>query len=310
MSVQLRQLRYVLEVHRRGNHISAAADALHTSQPGVSKQIQMLELELGFEIFERTRNRVVGLTEPGREAIEIIQRVFNDIESLRTMRDDYSSAQEGSLTIATTHTHARYVLPKVIETFIGRYPLVRLSLQQHNPTDCCAAVESGEADLAVCTDTMRPFPSLVMLPCFSVARSLIAKKGHPILDVPELTLEEIAKYPLIAHDPFRSGRWKIEDAFRRQGIAPVILFNAVDADVSKTYVELGLGLSILATVAVDPSHDIGLGARDVSHLFESSVTRVSFRASVYLRRFVFDFIETLAPSLTRDVVRAEVKRRL
>src|SRR6185437_4579071 len=141
--MQLRQLRYVLEVHRRGNHISAAAATLHTSQPGVSKQIQMLEHELGFDIFERTRNRVVGLTEPGREVVEIIQRVFGEIDSRRTIKDDYASQQEGSLTIATTHTTARYILPKVIDIFIHRYPSVRLSLHQANPTECCEAVESG-----------------------------------------------------------------------------------------------------------------------------------------------------------------------
>lgn len=156
---------------------------------------------------------------------------------------------------------------------------------------------------------MRPFPDLVMLPCLRITRSLIAKKGHPILDVPELTLEEIAKYPVIAHDPYRSGRWKIMDAFTKRGIRPNILFNAVDADVSKTYVELGLGISILATVAVDPAHDVGIGARDASHLFESSVTYVSFRGNAYLRRFVFDFIEMLAPSLTREVIRAALPQR-
>ncbi len=308
MLVQLRQLRYVLEVHRRGNHISAAAEALHTSQPGVSKQIQMLERELGFDIFERTRNRVIGLTDPGREVVEIIQRVFNDIESLRTIRDDYSRRQEGALTIATTHTQARYVLPKVIAGFIRRYPRVRLSLQQGNPTEICEQVSSGQADLAIGTETMRPFSNLVMLPCFQITRSLIARKKHPLLSLPELTLEEIAKYPIIVHDPYRSGRWKIMDAFAKRGIKPNVLFNAVDADVSKTYVELGLGISILATVAVDPKHDIGLQARDASHLFEPSTTYVSFRANAYLRRFVLEFIEMLAPALTADVVRAAVAK--
>lgn len=308
-AVQLRQLRYVLEVHRRGNHISAAAETLHTSQPGVSKQIQMLESELGIDIFERTRNRVVGLTEPGREVVEIIQRVFSEIESLRTIRDDYSHAQEGSLTIATTHTQARYILPKVIDAFIHRYPAVRLSLRQANPTECCEAVEAGEADLAIGTETLRPFPNLVMLPWIPITRSLIAKKGHPILQAPKLTLQEIARYPIIAHDPYRSGRWKIMDAFMKRGIKPNILFNAVDADISKTYVELGLGISILATAAIDQKHDRGIRARDASHLFESSTTLVSFRRNAYLRRFVLDFLEMLNPPLTREAVRAAMPRR-
>lgn len=307
--MQLRQLRYVLEVHRRGNHISAAAATLHTSQPGVSKQIQMLEHELGFDIFERTRNRVVGLTEPGREVVEIIQRVFGEIDSLRTIKDDYASQQEGSLTIATTHTTARYILPKVIDIFIHRYPSVRLSLHQANPTECCEAVESGEADIAIGTETMRPFPNLVMLPWLPITRSLIAKKGHPVLDVPDLTLEAIARYPIIAHDPYRSGRWKIMNAFTQCGIRPNVLFNAVDADISKTYVELGLGIAILATAAYDPKHDVGISARDASHLFEASTTFVSFRKNAYLRRFGFDFLEMLTPPLTRGVVRAALPRR-
>jgi LysR family cys regulon transcriptional activator len=282
--VHLRQLRYVLEVHRSGNHISAAAETLHTSQPGVSKQIHLLERELGFDIFERTRNRVVGLTEPGREVLDTIERVFAEVDSLKKIRDDYSRCQEGSLTIATTHTQARYVLPAMIDRFIQRFPKVRLSLRQDNPTNCCAAVQSGEADLAIGTETMHPFPALIMLPWRSITRSLIAKNGHPILSVPELTLAEIAKYPIIAHDPYRSGRWKIMDAFKRQGIVPNILFEAVDADVSKTYVELGLGISILASAAIDPAHDLGIKARDASHLFESSTTYVSLRANAYLRR--------------------------
>jgi LysR family cys regulon transcriptional activator len=307
--VHLRQLRYVLEVHRSGNHISAAAEMLHTSQPGVSKQIQMLELELGFDIFERTRNRVVGLTEPGREVLDTIERVFAEIDSLKKIRDDYSRCQEGSLTIATTHTQARYVLPSMIDRFIQRFPKVRLSLRQDNPTNCCAAVQAGEADVAIGTDTMHPFPALVMLPWRTITRSLIAKKGHPILAAPVLTLQEIAKYPIIAHDPYRSGHWKIMDAFRRNGIEPNILFNAVDADVSKTYVELGLGLSILASAAIDPVHDVGIEARDASHLFEASTTHVSLRANSYMRRFVFDFLETLNPPINRDTVREALRLR-
>lgn len=305
--MNLRQLRYVLEVHRRGNHMSAAAEAMHTSQPGISKQIQLLEQELGFAVFQRRRNRVVGLTEPGREVIEIAQRIMNDMQNLRTVRDDYNAREEGTLTIATTHTYARYVLPSVVNRFVGRYPAVRLGLQQGNPTQICEAVEAGEADLAIGTETMRPFPGLAMLSCFPITRSIIARKGHPILEARELTLPEIAKYPIIAHDRARSGRWKVMDAFHKQGIEPNVIFGAVDADVCKTYVELGLGIAILATVAVDPKHDAELEARDVSHLFESSTTYVSLRANTYLRKYLFDFIGMLAPELTPDAIRAAVQ---
>jgi LysR family cys regulon transcriptional activator len=306
--VKLSQLRCVLEVHRHGNHISAAADALHTSQPGVSKQIQLLESEIGFAIFRRKRNRVVGLTEPGREVIEVIRRILGDVDSLRTIRDDYLNRDSGSLTVATTHTYARYVLPKVVERFIKRYPGVRIGLQQGNPTQICEAVEAGEADLAVGTETMRPFPNLVMLPCFPIRRSVIARRGHEILRVKKLTLEAIARHPIISHDRARSGSWKIMDAFRRQGIEPNVIFGAVDADVCKTYVEMGLGIAILATVAVDPRHDRDLGARDASHLFESSTTYVSLRRNAYLRKFVTHFIALLAPELTPEVVQREMER--
>lgn len=307
--MKLLQIQYVVEVYRQGNHISAAAQALNTSQPGVSKQIKLLEYELGFEIFQRKRNRIVGLTEPGRAVIEIAQRVLNDIGDLSRIREDFVTIQQGTLMIATTHTHARYVLPKVIREFVKRYPNVRLGLVQGNPTEICEAVESGHADLAVGTETMRPFPDLLVLPCFPIHRSLIAKRGHPLLEVEPLTLEEIAMYPMISHDPFRSGRWKVIEAFEKAGIKPNVLFEAVDADVSKTYVELGLGISVLASLAVDPERDQLLGARDVRHLFESSTTHVTLRANTYVRRFVFDFIELLAPQLTRKAVQLALKKR-
>ncbi len=307
--MKLSQLRCILEVHRHGNHISAAAEALHTSQPGVSKQIQLLEAEIGFPIFQRKRNRVTGLTEPGREVIEIAQRIMSDVENLRTLRDDYLDREQGVLTIATTHTYARYVLPRVIEHFIKRYPDVHLGLQQGNPTQICEAVEAEQADIAIGTEAMRPFANLVMLPCFPIARSVIAKKGHPVLRAKKLTLQEIARYPIIAHDRARSGRWRIMEAFRKEGIEPNVRFGAVDADVCKTYVEMGLGIAILATVAVDPEHDIKLRARDASHLFESSPTLVTMRRNTYLRGYVSHFIGLLAPELTPDVLRSELKRR-
>ncbi|MGV6874763.1 LysR substrate-binding domain-containing protein [Pseudochelatococcus sp. B33] len=307
--VQLRQLRYVIEVNRQGNHISAAAEALNTSQPGMSKQIQELEIELGFSIFQRSRNRVIGLTDPGREVVEIAQRILNEVQSLKNIREDYGAQEEGTLTIATTHTHARYILPRVIKSFVQRYPQVRIGLQQGNPTEICEAVEAGKADLAVGTETIRPFPQLLQLPCYQITRILIAPKAHPILRIKTLTLEAIAKYPMIAHDPHRSGRWKILDAFEKRGITPTILFNAVDADVGKTYVEMGLGIAIMASDAFDQAHDRLLRARDASHLFDASTSYVTLRTDTYIRRFIFDFIALLAPTLTPDHVRSTLRAR-
>jgi LysR family cys regulon transcriptional activator len=306
--LKLQQLRYVWEVHRHGNHISAAADALHTSQPGISKQIQLLEGELGFEIFERRRNRIVGLTEPGREVLAIAQRMLADADALKSVREDFAARDGGRLILATTHTQARYVLPRVIETFVRRWPNVRLGLRQGNPTQVCDLVEAGDADIAVGTETTREFPNLVMLPCFQLSRSVIAKAGHPLLAARRLTLKEIAKYPIITYDPAFSGRWKVMNAFRQAGIETNVIFGAMDADVSKTYVELGLGIAILTTVAFDPTHDLNLRARDASHLFEPSTTFVTLRPKGYLRRYVYDFISLLAPALTPERVRAALRR--
>ncbi|MBI2288903.1 MAG: CysB family HTH-type transcriptional regulator [Betaproteobacteria bacterium] len=306
--MKLQQLRYALEVHRHGNHISAAAEALHTSQPGISKQIQLLESELGFEIFSRKRNRIVGLSEPGREVMSIAQRMLADADNLRNLGEDFTSRSGGSLIIATTHTQARYVLPKVIERFVKKHPAVRLGLRQGNPTQICELVESGEADIAIGTETIRDFPNLVRLPCFKLSRSVIAKLGHPLLQTKKLTLREIAKYPIITYDPAYSGRWKVMDAFRNAGIEPNVIFGAMDADVSKTYVELGLGIAILTTISFDSTHDKGLRARDASHLFEPSTTFVALRPYSYLRTFVFDFIKSLAPNLSAEFVKAALKK--
>lgn len=305
--MKLQQLRYVWEVVRHGNHISAAAEALHTSQPGISKQIQLLEAELGFAVFQRSRNRIVGITEPGREVVAIAQRMLADVDNLRNLKEDFAARAGGSLTLATTHTQARYVLPKVIDPFLRRYPKVSLGLRQGNPTQICEMVEAGDADIAIGTETTRTFPHLVMLPCFSLSRSIVAKRDHPLLKVKKLTLEEIARYPIITYDPAYSGRWKVMDAFRQAGIAPRIVFGAVDADVSKTYVELGLGIAILTTVAFDKVHDVGLRSRDASHLFEPSTTYLTVRANSYLRDFVLEFIALFCPTLTPERVKAALR---
>ena len=301
--MNLQQLRYVVEIVRHGNHLSAAADALNTSQPGVSRQIQLLELDLGFEIFQRTRNRIIGITEPGQHVLAIAQRVTTDIAALRSLKSDMNSGNRGTLTIGTTHTQARYVLPSVIEGFIKRYPQVRLILKQGDPEEICSLVEAGEADFSVGTETMREFPGLVQLPCFELPRSIIAKKGHPILDEPELTVDIVAKYPIITYDMRYSGRWKVMKVFKDAGLEPKVVLNAIDADVCKTYVEMGLGVAILTTITYDPKRDVELQARDASHLFPSSMIKISLRPNVYLRPFLVDFINAIAPQITVSVLR-------
>lgn len=300
----LKQLLYIHEIFRHGNHISAAAEALHTSQPGLSKQVQMLEAELGFGIFLRKRNRITGLTEPGRLVIDIAKRVLNEIDNLRNLADDFSAEAHGQLTIGTTHTMARYVLPTIIQKFIRKYPDIRLGLRQGNPEQVCELLDAGEVDIGIGPDTAREFPSLAAIPCFPLSRSVVAKAGHPILKVRNLTLKEIARHPIITYDPAYSGRWKVMNAFRKAGIEPNIVFGAVDADVSKTYVELGLGIAILTTITYNKAQDRGLRARDASHLFDPTTTYVRLRASTHLRKFLVDFIRMLAPHLDEDGIRA------
>ena len=302
--MKLQQLRYVLAVFRHENHMSAAAEALHVSQPGVSQQIQLLEDELGFEIFIRKRNRILGITEPGKHVISVAQRILSDAEGLRNYGEEIAAHGRGSLTIATTHTQARYMLPKKIEKFVALYPKVRLALLQANPVQVCELVESGDADIGIGSQTNRQFPNLVKLPCAQLPRSVIAKAGHPILRTKKrLTLQEIAKYPIITYDPSYSGRWKVLDAFQKADIKPNVVLGALDADVSKTYVDLGLGIAILASISFNASQDKGLRAKDASHLFEPSTIFVVMRRNSYLREFVYEFIKLLSPELTPDFVK-------
>ncbi len=301
--MKLQQLRYVLEIALHDNHLSAAAQALNTSQPGVSRQIQMLENELGFEIFRRTRNRIIGLTDNGEHVLEIAKRVVTDVASLKDMKQELDSSGVGTLTIGTTHTQARYVLPRVIEPFVKAFPGVQLILREGNPEDICALVDSGQADLAIGTDTTRELPNLVRLPCFALPRSVVARTGHPLLDKETLTIEDVAAHPIITYDPRYSGRWRVMQAFRDANLSPRIVLSAIDADVCKTYVGIGLGIGILTTITFDPVRDVGLAARDASHLFDPSMIFITLRKNTYLRPYMLDFIGRVAAHLTPKTVR-------
>jgi LysR family transcriptional regulator, cys regulon transcriptional activator len=302
--MNLQQLRYVVEVSRRGLNVSDAAEALFTSQPGVSKQIRLLEGELGVEIFVRHGKRLVALTDPGRQVLAIAERMLRDQANLRMVGEEFSKESEGVLAIATTHTQARYALPSVIQRFIQGYPRVRLNLHQGSPTQVCDYVLSGEADVAIATEAIADNENLVMLPCYQWNRSVIAPKDHPILKAQPLTLEEIARWPIITYDFAFTGRNQINKAFLGRGLRPNVVLTAIDSDVIKTYVAMGLGVGILASMAFDPVADKQLGAADAAHLFESSTTRIGIRRNAYLRGYVFAFIELFAPALSRRMVEA------
>ena len=300
--MKLQQLRYICEVARHNLNLSNAAEALFTSQPGVSKQIRSLEEELGVDIFVRHGKRVVAVTEPGKAILEIAQRMLKDVENLRQVGEEFTEEDNGHLTIATTHTQARYALPQVIQRFTKRYPGVRLSLRQGSPTQISELVTSGEADIAIATEAIELYEDLVMLPCYQWNRCVLVPPGHALLKAKKLTLEAIVSFPIITYDFAFTGRSRINQAFADKGLRPNVVLTAIDADVIKTYVELGLGIGIVAMMAYDPKRDTHLRAMDASHLFEPSTTRIGIRKNSYLRGYTYEFIEMFASHLTRKVV--------
>jgi LysR family transcriptional regulator, cys regulon transcriptional activator len=307
--MKLQQLRYLCEVANQGLNLSKAAEMLHTSQPGISKQIRLLETELEVDIFVRNGKRVVNVTPPGRAILEIAERMLRDAKNLKQVGQDYANEATGSLTIATTHTQARYALPPAIKHFTARYPKVKLILRQGNPTQISEMVTSGDADIAIATEAIELFDELVMLPCYQWNRCVVVGPRHPLLKLDELTLEAIAQYPIVTYDFAFTGRSKINQAFDAKGLVPNVVLTALDADVIKTYVELGLGIGILAQMAFEPNRDKHLRSIDASHLFSPSTTRIGISRNSYLRGYVYDFIEIFAPHLTIAVVKAAMDAR-
>jgi LysR family cys regulon transcriptional activator len=300
--MKLQQLRYLTEIARRGLNVSEAAEALHTSQPGVSKQIRALEDELGIDVFVRHGKRLVAITEPGKTVIAIAERILAEASNLKRAGEEFSNDKLGTLTIAATHTQARYALPKTVAAFKKRYPLVELHIHQGNPTQICDQVVAGEADLCVATEMIDRYTELVSLPVYQWNRCVVVPPRHPLLKEAPLSLEALAQYPIVTYDFAFANRSLVQKAFDSRGLNPQIVLSAQDSDVIKTYVELGLGVGILARMAFDPQRDRALRAIDASHLFESSTTRLGIKRGAYLRRYAYDFIEAFAPQLPRPLV--------
>lgn len=305
--MKLQQLRFLVEVARSGLNVSQAAENLHTSQPGVSKQIRLLEEELGLDVFVRNGKRVVGVTHGGRAIIEAAERVLHEAGNLRQAAREAAHPDAGTLTIATTHTQARYRLPEVITHFRKKYDKVSLVLHQGNPIQVAEEVVSGRADLAIATEALDRYPDLVMLPCYQWNRVLVAPVGHPVLKVRQLTLDVLAGYPLLSYDSAFTGHSRMLEAFQKRGLEVNLALTALDADVIKTYVRLGLGVGIIAEMAFDPQLDAGLQSRDLSPLFPASTTRIGIRRGAYLRQYVYDFIEAFSPPLSRHTVDLALK---
>lgn len=304
--MNLQQLKYLREIARNGLKVSDAAQSLFTSQPGISKQIRLLEEELGITILVRNGKRITALTEPGHIVVEIAERILRDTENLREVGRDFNAGGSGTLVIATTHTQARYALPPVVARFTQRYPQVRLTLREGSPAQIAALLRNGDAHLGIATESDEEFEGLATLPCAQWTRSVITPLKHPLLDAGPLTLEKVAAWPLITYDFAFTASSPIKRAFDAAGLKPNVVLTAVAADVIKAYVEQGMGIGILAKMAFDPARDHGVRLINADHLFEASTTRIALRRNAWLRGYVYDFIELFAPRLGRAVVRAAV----
>lgn len=304
--MNFQQLRSVREAVRSRFNLTEAALALHTSQPGVSRQIRELEEELGLELFVRAGKRLTGLTAPGDHLLPIIERMLLESRNLREAGQEFLAQKSGLLSIAATHSQARYALPIAVQEFRGRFPEVRLHLRQGSPQQIAQMLLDGEADVGIATEALSDYPQLVALPSFRWTHSLIAPPGHPLLEGP-LTIERLAAWPLVTYDSGFTGRNRIDQAFAQAGLKPNLAITAMDADVIKTYVELGMGVGIVAGIAFESERDSRLRAVDAGHLFGINTTKLAVRRGAYLRAYVYDFIESFSPMLTRAIVEAALE---
>ncbi len=302
--MNFQQLRSVRETVRCGFNLTEVAGVLHTSQPGVSRQVRDLEDELGIEIFIRAGKRLLGLTSAGKTLLPIVERILQESDNLRRAGADFQGREDGALSIAATHSQARYVLPHVVKDFRQKYPRVILHLHQGSPRQVAEMLLSGEADIGVATEALADYPELVTLPCYRWSHSVVVPPGHLLLtQSPRLSLQDLVQYPIITYDTGYTGRAHIDRAFFQRGLKPNIVLTAMDADVIKTYVELEMGVGIIASVAWDDARDTHLRILDAGHLFEVNTTRLGVLRHHWLSGFAFGFIESFVPTLTRDVVK-------
>ncbi|MFO7277175.1 MAG: HTH-type transcriptional regulator CysB [Pseudomonadota bacterium] len=300
--MKLHQLRYLAAVAQSGLNITAAAQKLHTSQPGVSKQIKLLEDELGFQIFVREGRNLTRITPAGQKVIERAQRILQEAQAIKDLSKELRDEAKGSLSIGTTHTQARYVLPDVIRQFRQRYPQVRINLHQGTTEQIADLVAKDLVDCAIATGSERLFTDLTLLPCYRWYRTIIVPPSHPLASVPRPTFKQLAGYPIITYTFSFTGPSSLHEAFAKAGYTPDVAITARDADVIKTYVRLGLGVGIVAHMAIDPKEDRDLVAIDASHLFAAHTTWLGFRRGTLLRKYMYDFAQLLAPHLDRRLV--------
>lgn len=304
--MNFQQLRIIRETVANNFNLTEAANALFTSQSGVSKHIKDLEDELGIELFIRKGKRLLGLSEPGRELVTIVNRILLDANNIKTLANHYSGRDEGRLTLVATHTQARYALPRVVKEFKNAFPKVHLKLHQASPNEIVSMLMDGEADIGVATEALSDVTGLEIFPYYSWHHAVIVPAGHPLENVHPLSLESVANYPIVTYHDGLTGRASIDQSFADAGQEPDIVMSALDADVIKTYVELGLGIGIIASMAFNPSKDIDLRMLDSPHLFGENTTYIALRHGHFLRDFAYRFIEFCSPSLEERVIRAGV----
>jgi len=300
--MNFQQLRIIRETVRRNFNLTEVGNALATSQSGVSKHILDLEDELGIELFVRKGKRLLGLTEPGKELLIIVERMLLDAKNIKQLGEQFSQSDKGQLTIATTHTQARYALPNVVSQFKQRFPKVHLALHQGSPHEIVEMLLEGRADIGIATEALDEHPELITFPYYCWHHTVVVPKGHPLENKEILALEDIAEYPIVTYHEGFTGRKSIDKTFAEAGITPDIVMSALDADVIKTYVEAGMGVGIVAGLAYDPDRDRNLKVLPVGHLFGNNVTHLGVKQGAYLRSFVYTFIELFSPTLTRKIV--------
>lgn len=308
-NMKLQQLRYIAEVVKHNLNVSATAEDLYTSQPGISKQVRMLEDELGIQIFGRSGKHLTHVTPAGQLVIDISNDILGKVESIKKVSEEYTQPNQGELNIATTDTQARYALPQVIKPFIKRYPKVNLHMHQGTPSQISEQAARGDADFAIATEAMHLYSDLIMLPCYHWNRSIVVTRDHPLANRKTLTIEDLAEFPLVTYVFGFDKASEIEKSFKKAELEPRVVFSATSADVLKTYVRLGLGVGVIASMAIDPVIDKDLVAIDARHLFAHSTTKIGFRRGSFLRSYMYDFMYNFAPHLTRDVVEKAVALR-
>ncbi len=300
--MKLQQLRYIWEVSQHGLNVSATAESLLTSQPGISKQMRLLEEELGVPIFARNGKHLTSATPAGEEILRVAGEILDRVSQIRGIADEYCDPEKGILSIATTHTQARYALPSIVETFIRRYPQVTLTIHQGTPNQISDLAAKGIADIAIATEALELYDNLVMLPCYRWNRCVLVRRDHPLAETKKLSLEQIAAFPIVTYVFGFTGRSRLDEAFDSAGLESRVVLTAVDADVIKTYVRSGLGIGIVAKMAYDQEADKDLVALDAAHLFGESLTHIGVRRDKFLRGYMYDFMELFASHLSQELI--------